>query len=187
VFDEVVSVLGLSSRVTCESDPGELPSCIDLGISTRSEQHHIDTLSPDIRVPTFAVIEIDGASRTVKTSAAVPVQTSTDNGIEERATWCTNSDSPGCRMSSQHDPTKCRGAVTNTLYVCLHPWNWFNLHKNLLVDVQLARVDALTRKKIGNLLIKITTIVLDGLIAAARVLVRSKYLRGRLPRQPFRS
>src|SRR5271170_3855045 len=79
--------------ISSNDDPGELPSHIDLGRSIRSEQHHIYAFSesPDIRVPTFAVIEIDGVFRTVTTSAPVPVQTSTIIGIQERAAWCTDS------------------------------------------------------------------------------------------------
>jgi len=39
--------------INFNDDPGELPSHVDLEISTRPEQHHIDTLPgcPDIRVP----------------------------------------------------------------------------------------------------------------------------------------
>jgi hypothetical protein len=80
--------------ITSNDDPGELPSHIDLGIRTRPEYYHIDTHSrfPDIRVPTFAVIEVDGVFRTVTTSTSVPVQISTNNGVQERAAFRADSE-----------------------------------------------------------------------------------------------
>jgi hypothetical protein len=51
----------------------------------------------------------------------------------------------GTMMDNKMQGLRGWGVPSETIFdVCLHPWNWFNLHKNLLVDVQLAWVDALT-------------------------------------------